>query len=175
MAFFIIAGFATYYGSYQLQWPGLPILFLPLFALLLLLFSIGVGYALAAVHVFFRDTVQIFSIVITLWFFASPVIWHALTFANNPDPETREFLQDIVPILHMNPLYPLLTGIRGSLGLQNAFAKVLTFEEVSSLAVDAAIPATTRHRAGVVLRGNSTSSASSMCGPTTNRTIISAG
>ena len=141
VAFFTVAGIATYYGSYQLQWPGLPILFLPLFAFLLLLFALGVGYALAAAHVFFRDTVQIFSIVITLWFFASPVIWHMKTFASNPDPETSAFLQQILPFLEMNPLYPLLTGMRGSLGLQNAFAKVLTFEEVSWLFVNAAIPA----------------------------------
>lgn len=141
LAFFIIAGIATGFGTYQLSWPGLRILFLPLFMFMLFALSIGIGFMLAAAHVFFRDTVQLFTIMINLWFFCSPVIWHARTFESNSDPAMKEFLEGIVPLLELNPLHPILTGIRGSLGLQNAFAKVPTLPEIALLLGYAFIPA----------------------------------
>lgn len=50
------------------------IILLPFYMLVLGLFSIGVGWVAASLHVFLRDTAQVLSVVLTFWFFATPVM-----------------------------------------------------------------------------------------------------
>jgi lipopolysaccharide transport system permease protein len=46
---------------------------LPLVMLLVGLFAVGIGWIAAALHVYLRDTAQILAVVLTLWFWATPI------------------------------------------------------------------------------------------------------
>jgi len=47
---------------------------LPVYILVIGLFSVGVGWIVAGLHVFLRDTAQVLSVVLTVWFFLTPVM-----------------------------------------------------------------------------------------------------
>ena len=49
------------------------ILFLPLLMLLLAFFSIGIGWIVSSFQVYLRDTVQVLTVVLTFWFWLTPV------------------------------------------------------------------------------------------------------
>ncbi len=50
------------------------LLVIPVYIFIIGLFSVGVGWVAASLHVFLRDTAQVLSVVLTFWFFATPVM-----------------------------------------------------------------------------------------------------
>lgn len=54
---------------------GPAIVFLPLLVILQLLFSVGLGSLLAAVQVYFRDVEYFLSVLLTVWFFGTPIVY----------------------------------------------------------------------------------------------------
>ena len=50
------------------------ILLLPVYLLVMGLFSVGAGWVVAGLHVFLRDTAQVLNVVLTFWFFATPIM-----------------------------------------------------------------------------------------------------
>ncbi|HYG64045.1 MAG TPA: ABC transporter permease [Thermoanaerobaculia bacterium] len=74
---------------------GLPLLLLavPLQVAL----TLGLGLLLSPVHVFFRDTAQVLSMVLTAWFYLTPIVY--------PLPLVPEKFR---PWLELNPLTPLV-------------------------------------------------------------------
>jgi len=59
------------------NFPGLPFLALIPMLLLLVLFAIGLGITLGVLNVFFRDVGQFFGIVLTFWFWLTPIVYPA--------------------------------------------------------------------------------------------------
>lgn len=57
----------------ELAWSGLPLLVvaLPLQVLL----TLGLGFLVCAIHTIFRDTVQVVSMVMTGWFYLTPIVY----------------------------------------------------------------------------------------------------
>jgi lipopolysaccharide transport system permease protein len=47
---------------------------LPIVMLLVGLFAVGIGWIAAALHVYLRDTAQVLAVLLTLWFWATPII-----------------------------------------------------------------------------------------------------
>ena len=83
------------FSFYNLQ------VFYYLFALAV--FSLGLGWFLSAINVFYKDVGQALNVLLNLWFWATPVVW----------------LQDIFPqkylwILKLNPMYYVVDGYRSS-------------------------------------------------------------
>ncbi len=86
----------------------LPAVLLP--TLVLLLFSLGCGYIVAALHVLYRDTGQIVGVVIMLWMYLSPVMYAAsalprsvrLLVGLNPIAGVLEYAQSVV-LMHAWP------------------------------------------------------------------------
>lgn len=70
------------------------ILFLPFGILCMILFSIGVSFILASAMVFFRDTQFLWSVLITAWMYATPIIY----------PETI-LTSKVMFLMKFNPLY----------------------------------------------------------------------
>jgi ABC-2 type transport system permease protein len=57
---------------------GMPLPFLPLVAVTMVLlgvFALGIGMALAVANVYFRDTPHLVAIFLQVWFFATPIIY----------------------------------------------------------------------------------------------------
>ena len=46
---------------------------LPLYMLAVGLFAVGIGWIAASLHVFLRDTAQVLSVVLTFWFWFTPI------------------------------------------------------------------------------------------------------
>ncbi len=80
------------------------LLLLPFYMLALGLFSIGIGWIVAALHVFLRDTAQMLSVVLTMWFWATPIF-----LAEDRFPPGARFL------LTANPLYYVVRSYRAVL------------------------------------------------------------
>lgn len=66
---------------------------LPVFMLLVGLFAVGIGWIAAALQVYLRDTAQVLAVVLTLWFWATPIFL----------PEEK-FPAWAAAILRINPL-----------------------------------------------------------------------
>lgn len=85
----------------------LPILVLPLSVLLLAMFALGVGLILSAAAVFFADMLPVYEVIVTIWFYATPVIYPASII-----PERWLWLFKLNPLLHLIQIFrdPLFTG-----------------------------------------------------------------
>ena len=65
---------------------------LPVYLFAIGLLGVGVGWVVASLHVFLRDTAQVLSVVLTFWFFGTPIMlaesqypsWARLLLAANP-------------------------------------------------------------------------------------------
>ena len=87
------------------------------------LFTAGIGFFLSLGNLFFRDVRYVYSVIITLWMFASSVVY--------PMKVSNPSLQKI---LNLNPMTPILDAyrdvlLRGNLPDINAFgyAAVISF------------------------------------------------
>jgi homopolymeric O-antigen transport system permease protein len=52
---------------------GLPLAILPLYILLLGLLAVGIGWVVAALQVYLRDTAQFVTVILTAWFWMTPI------------------------------------------------------------------------------------------------------
>jgi ABC-type polysaccharide/polyol phosphate export permease len=69
----------------------------------LLVFSIGLGWFFSSVNVFYKDMGQILSVILNVWFWATPIVW----------------LMDIMPdkyqyVIKLNPMYYIVDGYKSS-------------------------------------------------------------
>lgn len=81
--------------------PSLTVIYLPLVLLPLMLFIMGVSWALASLGVYLRDVSQFIGIVITTLMFLSPIFYPASALP----PDYR-------PLLYLNPLTPVIEMVR---------------------------------------------------------------
>ncbi len=69
----------------------------------LVVFSLGLGWFLSAINVFYKDVGQALSVVLNIWFWLTPIVW----------------LPDMVPnkyqyILKLNPIFYIVDGYKSS-------------------------------------------------------------
>lgn len=74
-------------------------LVLPAFVLLAL-FSVGLGWIVASLHVFLRDTAQLVTVAMTFWFWFTPIF-----IEESMVPESLRFLLQINPMAHFVGIY----------------------------------------------------------------------
>lgn len=84
--------------------PTWHILWLPVGLALLILFCMGVGLALSALSVFFRDVIHLWSVVMTAWTYATPLFWDISMIDG-----MGAFMQTI---LRANPMYAYVMFMR---------------------------------------------------------------
>lgn len=91
-----------------MAWFGIPpqsaMLALPLLLGLQLLMTVGCGWAAATLHAYFRDTAQVLSVLLPMWFYLTPIIY--------PLEMVPEHLR---PALAANPLTALMEDYRALL------------------------------------------------------------
>lgn len=100
VSLFLLAIFMVYYGVI----PTLNVVFLPLFILLAIVTSLGVGLWLSALNVKYRDFQYTVPFIIQLWMFASPVVYPASLL-----PQSMRFLYGL------NPMAGVIEGFRWAL------------------------------------------------------------
>jgi len=94
---------------------------LPVAMLLVGLLAVGIGWIAAALHVYLRDTAQVLAVLLTLWFWATPILL--------PEDKFRGWA---VYVLRVNPLRYVVRAYReillghsvpfGDLALTGVFA-----------------------------------------------------
>ena len=92
--------------------PTINIIALPLLLFYVTLFSLGIGLALSALAVFFRDICHLWSVLITAWTYATPLFY--------PISIIPEWL---LPIMQANPMYHYVTYFR-DIVLWNTFPSI---------------------------------------------------
>lgn len=88
--------------------PTWHLVWLPVVLVLLMVFCIGIGLAIGALAVFFRDVIHLWSVVLTAWNYLTPVFWDASLLTTmgapgwviklvdyNPMTNYLEFMRDI--------------------------------------------------------------------------------
>jgi lipopolysaccharide transport system permease protein len=70
MALSLVLAIVGFYNGHFSLW----MLSLPVYMLLIGLFSVGIGWIVASLHVYLRDTAQVVSVILTLWFWITPVM-----------------------------------------------------------------------------------------------------
>lgn len=79
----------------------LTMLILPIPALFLAMFALGVGLILSTIAIYFIDVTEMYTILLTAWFYLSPVIYR------------KDMLpQDYAWVVHLNPMYYLINLFR---------------------------------------------------------------
>lgn len=78
------------------------VLWLPVLLIPQLLFTLGLCWFLAALGVYMRDLGQIMALVLTLWFFITPICY----------PESNNLSPIVEATMRQNPLYILVRGYR---------------------------------------------------------------
>lgn len=81
--------------------PSRAFLLLPLVVLFLFLFTLGMSMILATLNVFFRDTSFLWSVLVLLWTYATPIFY----------PESI-IPASLITIYHMNPMYQFIYFLR---------------------------------------------------------------
>src|SRR5579872_1100406 len=116
----VIAVVGLYVGHFSL-W----MLSLPVYMLLIGLLAVGVGWIVASLQVYLRDTAQILSVVLTFWFWLTPI------FINEDQiPEQVRF------IVRLNPLAFMVRAYRDRL-LSYRVPKLHDFLIIAAYAVTA--------------------------------------
>lgn len=78
--------------------------FLPLGLALLMVFCMGIGLALSALTVFFRDIQHLWGVIITAWTYFTPIFWTPDFISGMP--------QLLQTVMYLNPMYNYLQFMR---------------------------------------------------------------
>lgn len=98
IALVVVALFRFWAGAYQFHWETIMVLvLLPAITL----FSLGLSYFLSALYVFFRDLKHIYSVLLTLWTYLTPLFY-----------TMDRFEGAVVKVIEMNPMYYYVTYFR---------------------------------------------------------------
>jgi lipopolysaccharide transport system permease protein len=85
------------------------LLLLPVYVFVIGLLAVGLGWIVSSLHVFLRDTAQVLSVILTLWFWVTPVMIFETQF-----PSWSRWM------LALNPLYYIVRSYRALLLTQEA-------------------------------------------------------
>ncbi|HTS25291.1 MAG TPA: ABC transporter permease [Bryobacteraceae bacterium] len=80
------------------------VVILPLYVFVIGLLAVGLGWIVAGLHVFLRDTAQFLSVILTFWFWTTPIFL-----------QRQDFPDWAKPVLKFNPLVYAVEAYRGLL------------------------------------------------------------
>jgi ABC-type polysaccharide/polyol phosphate export permease len=96
----VLVGFMIWYRVP----PHLTLVFVPILLLIQIVFTAGIGLILAMANLFLRDVKYLFEIVLTIWMFATSVVY--------PVENVGGALGQV---LKLNPMTPIIDGYRATI------------------------------------------------------------
>jgi lipopolysaccharide transport system permease protein len=121
LAFIVLLGMMLYYGIV----PTVNALALPLFLMLALITSLGVGLWLSALNVEFRDVRYVVPFLVQFWLFATPIAYPASLL---PEPWRT--------LYGLNPMVGVVEGFRWALlGTNTAPGRIVAISALVTLAL----------------------------------------
>lgn len=88
-------------GSFMDVHPWIGYLIIPYVMVCLLLFAAGMSFILSAMQVFFRDTEHLYSVILTIWMYATPILY-----------PIDIIPAALLPIFKANPMYIYIDFLR---------------------------------------------------------------
>lgn len=85
--------------------PSWQVVLVPVLLALLLAFTLGVSYIISALVVFFRDVEHLWSVLITIWFYFTPIFWPYDALAGNG-------FDWVFTLIQFNPMYHFVAAFR---------------------------------------------------------------
>ena len=86
--------------------PTWHLIWLPVCLVLLMLFCIGIGLAIGALAVFFRDVIHLWGVLILAWTYLTPIFWDFSLLVNAGAPGW------VIKLVEYNPMYNYITFMR---------------------------------------------------------------
>ena len=77
------------------------ILLVPVYIILMSIFTLGLGWIFSSLNVYMRDVQHIVGLIMTAWFFFTPIFY-----------STEIIPTKILPVLKLNPMYYVIDGYR---------------------------------------------------------------
>jgi len=105
----ILAGFMIYFQHFP-DWSQL--LWLPVVAVIQLVFTVALALLLSALTVHFRDIRDLLANLLTFWFFATPIIYPWF----QPNVQQFKWLFDLNPFTHLAVSYQEILFFNGPIG-----------------------------------------------------------
>ena len=99
IGFCILLGMISIWGKLSVF-----ILFVPVYLTILMLFTLGLAWFISSLNVFIRDISQVISVILTFWFWFTPIFY-----TGNKIPAKYAF------VVRWNPLAHIVAGYRDSL------------------------------------------------------------
>lgn len=97
LSLIVLFVFLIYYG-----YPFYRVIYmLPFVLLIQLIFSLGLGFLVSSLNVYFRDIQHFISVLLLVWFYASPIIYPA----DKVIPEKYQFFYNLNPLASVITLY----------------------------------------------------------------------
>ena len=101
------------------------ILLIPVYLFLLMLFTLGISWFVSSLNVFVRDISQVLSVILTFWFWFTPIFY-----------ATNRFPPKLLFLINFNPLAHIVTGYRDCLlRMRMPDLNILAILGLASLAV----------------------------------------
>lgn len=85
--------------------PSWQVVLVPVLLALLLAFTLGVSYIISTLVVFFRDVEHLWSVLITIWFYFTPIFWPYDALAGNG-------FDWVFTLIQFNPMYHFVATFR---------------------------------------------------------------
>lgn len=85
--------------------PTWRIVLIPLLVALLAIFTLGVGYLISALAVFFRDVIHLWGVLTTVWYYFTPIFWPYDALAGNG-------ISWVYILIQFNPMYHFVSCFR---------------------------------------------------------------
>lgn len=85
-------------GFHKMEWL---VLLAPVYLLALMLFALGLAWLISSVQVFLRDTAQVLTVILTFWFWFTPIFF-----------DERRIPSSLVFLMRLNPLAEVVIGYR---------------------------------------------------------------
>lgn len=85
--------------------PSWEVVLTPILVILLAIFTLGIGYLISALAVFFRDVVHLWGVLTTVWFYFTPIFWPYEALASSG-------FSWVLTLIQFNPMYHFVSGFR---------------------------------------------------------------
>ena len=92
--------------------PTPSLLALPLLLVYVIVFSIGLGLALSALSVFFRDVMHLWSVIITAWTYLTPIFWPQDLEQFSQTLSNVALGNALITVENLNPMYHYVVYFR---------------------------------------------------------------
>lgn len=112
--------------------PSWMVILTPVLLILLTLFTLGVGYIVATLAVFFRDMIHLWGVLMTVWFYFTPIFWPLEALGGGK-------ITWVMSLIQFNPMYHFVACFRQMVTGVSLSSDIGVFTELGFCAIFALV------------------------------------